>query len=238
LIRAAPALPPAASFALKKDPKDTEGMTCAICHTRRAKRFCPGVGGDICTICCGKEREITVTCPLDCEYLLDARRHEKLPPLPDSETPNRDIRVTEAFLREHEELLAALASILSSAALETSGAFDNDIREALDALIRTYRTLESGLYYETRPDNALAFGLSRAVRAGIEKLHEQERQTQGTAKTRDSDILTALVFFHRLEGDRNNGRPRGRAFIGLLRSLARPSPESPLELSDSRLVLP
>ena len=42
---------------------------------RRPKRFCPGVRGDICTICCGTEREITVDCPLDCVYLREAHQH-------------------------------------------------------------------------------------------------------------------------------------------------------------------
>ena len=53
-------------------------MPCAICQIRRPRRFCPGVRGDICSLCCGTEREVTVNCPLDCEYLQEARKHEKL----------------------------------------------------------------------------------------------------------------------------------------------------------------
>jgi len=54
-------------------------MECAICQTRRPRRFCPGVRGEICSLCCGAEREVTVDCPLDCEFLREARRHEKAP---------------------------------------------------------------------------------------------------------------------------------------------------------------
>ena len=80
-------------------------MSCAICHTRRPKRFCPGVRGDICTICCGTEREVTVDCPLDCVYLHEAHQHEKIEPTDPRKFPNQDIRVTEEFLRDHEPLL-------------------------------------------------------------------------------------------------------------------------------------
>ena len=51
-------------------------MLCAICGVRKARRFCPGVRGNICTLCCGTEREVTVDCPLDCEYLQEAHRQD------------------------------------------------------------------------------------------------------------------------------------------------------------------
>ena len=54
-----------------------EGQPCAICHTRRPRRYCPGVRGHICPVCCGTERENTVSCPLDCPYLREARVREK-----------------------------------------------------------------------------------------------------------------------------------------------------------------
>ncbi|HEY2018163.1 MAG TPA: hypothetical protein VGH38_31875, partial [Bryobacteraceae bacterium] len=131
-------------------------MTCAICETRRPKRFCPGINADICSICCGTEREVTVTCPLDCEFLQEARRHEKLVAIDPEKLPNRDVRVPEKFLRDHEELLAFLGQTLAGAAFDTPGAVDSDVRDALEALIRTYRTLESGVYYDTMPQGLMA----------------------------------------------------------------------------------
>lgn len=177
-----------------------------------------------------------MTCPLDCEYLQDARRHDKPVPLASVKMPHEDIRVGEKFLREHEELLQFLAGSLSAAAVETSGAADFDVRDALDAMIRTYRTLEAGVYYETLPPNALASRVCRTVRDDIARFHLEERRELGIPKTRDTDILGMLVFLARLELDRNNGRRRGRAFIGLLRELA-PAPANPGG-TDSRLVLP
>ena len=55
-------------------------------------------------------------------------------------------------------------------------------------------------------------------------------------RTRDADLLGLLVFLERLELDRDNGRPRGRAFLDVLRGL---QPESTGGASDSSpLVLP
>jgi len=212
-------------------------MPCAICQQRRPKRFCAGVRGDICTICCGTEREVTVTCPLDCEFLQDARRHEKPAPLEASELPNQDIRVSEKFLQDHEDLLLFLAHVLSQAAVGTPGVADFDVRAALEALIRTYQTLQSGVYYETRPDNALANTLFNRVQDALTEFRAQEHKKLGLAKTRDASVLGLLVFFQRLELDRNNGRRRGRAFINLLETFYSASERSP-EPSNSLLVIP
>jgi hypothetical protein len=193
-------------------------MACAICEIRRPKRFCPGVRGDICSICCGTEREVTVDCPLDCEYLQDARKHEKAGAAvnPD-EFPNRDIRVTEDFLRTHEGLVTAVAQAVASAGLSVPGAVDFDVREALDALVRTYRTLQSGVYYETRPSPGIPNQIFSLVQDGIAEIRRTEQERSGLARTRDAEILGTLAFLQRLELDRNNGRKRGRAFLDFLR---------------------
>lgn len=192
-------------------------MSCAICHTRKPRRFCPGVQGDICTLCCGAEREVTVDCPFDCPFLQEARKHEHTQPVDPEEFPNKDIRVTEEFLEEHEPLLISAMTSLTLAALDTPGVVDRDVREALDALVRTQRTLQSGVYYETRPDNALANRIFSETQKGLEEFRAKEGEKLGMAHTRDADVLGVLVFLQRLELDRSNGRPRGRAFLDSLR---------------------
>jgi hypothetical protein len=195
-------------------------MVCAICQTRRVRRHCPGVHGDICSICCGTEREVTVSCPLDCEYLRDARKHEKAAaPLDAEQLPNRDIRVSEELIEKNQELLEFLSHTLATAALDTPGAVDSDLRDALAALIRTYRTLQTGIYYQTVPENALAAKIFRTVEDGVREFRQQETKRLGMSMTRDADLLGLLVFLERLELDRNNGRPRGRAFLDLIRGL-------------------
>jgi hypothetical protein len=212
-------------------------MACAICEIRRPRRFCPGVRGDICTVCCGTEREVTVECPLDCEYLQEARRRDKLQPPEKSRIPDLDVKVSERFLEDHEPLLAFLGKAVADAALATPGVIDFDVREALETLVRTYRTLQSGVYYESLPANPLAANVYHLVQQALAAYRQNETRQLGVSRTRDVDVLGLLVFLRRLEVDRNNGRRRGRAFIDMLRqfySAGEPSPEA----SPSGLILP
>ncbi len=178
-------------------------------------------------------------CPFDCPFLQEARKHEHTEALKPDEFPNRDIRVSEEFLEEHEPLLVGAIGALMLAAFDTPGAVDSDVREALDALIRTERTLQSGVYYETRPDNALANQVFSGTQKGLEEFRKKEREELGMSRTRDGDVLTVLVFLQRFALDRNNGRPRGRAFLDSLRGFlgeaegaAQPTPRT------SSLIVP
>jgi len=191
-------------------------VPCKICSKRRAKRYCPGVGGDICPVCCGRERENTIDCPLDCEHLMAARQHEQLAPMTPDEVPNKDIRVSEDFVREHEELVVYLSVALAQA-MEKERAVDFDAREALGAIIRTYRTRESGLIYETRPQNLYAAAIQSALVGSIEEYRKELSEETGMQTLRDAEILGTLVFLERIELQHNNGRRRGRAFFDFLR---------------------
>jgi hypothetical protein len=201
-------------------------MKCKICGTRKPRRFCPGVGGDICPICCGEQREVTVNCPLDCPFLREARVHEKPREVDQQELPNRDIRVTEEFLRDHEALLIFLGMKLLEGALAAPGVVDSDVREALDSLIRTHRTLQSGLYYETRPDNLVAAAIQQKVQDGVEQLRK-ELSEKGSTSIRDAEILGMLVFLQRIALHQDNGRPKGRSFFDYLRGYFSHGGESP-----------
>ncbi|HZL56105.1 MAG TPA: hypothetical protein VFC21_03445, partial [Bryobacteraceae bacterium] len=77
-------------------------MNCAICGIRKPKRFCPGIHADICTVCCGTEREQTIDCPLECEYLRNAHDHESIEPVDIATLPHNEIGISESFLEEHK----------------------------------------------------------------------------------------------------------------------------------------
>lgn len=42
---------------------------CARCDRRKARRRCPALGNEICSLCCGRIREKDVRCPPGCEHL-------------------------------------------------------------------------------------------------------------------------------------------------------------------------
>lgn len=191
---------------------------CKLCQKKRARRYCPGVGGDICPVCCGTGRETTIDCPSHCEHLLEARAHERLTPLSKDDIPNQDIRVTEQFLEQNDTLIAWLSLTLAQA-MDSNKAVDRDAGEALAALIQTYRTAQSGLIYETRPQNPYAAGIQQALKESVDDLTKRLTEKSGMHTMRDSDVLGALVFLQRLQIQHNNGRPRGRAFYDFMREM-------------------
>ncbi|MGA8026918.1 MAG: hypothetical protein WB992_07205 [Bryobacteraceae bacterium] len=194
-------------------------ILCKICGKRRARRECPAVHGEICPLCCGAEREVSLSCPLECEYLQEAHRHEKAIPVSAEELAYTDIEVTEEFLADQEELLLFCIYTLLEAALETPGAVDSDVVSALEALIQTHRTLQSGLVYETRAENNVAASVQRSFAASLTDYRKLKTEREGFSVIRDSDILKILVFLLRIGQHNRNGRPRGRMYLDLLRSM-------------------
>ncbi|MDQ2949438.1 MAG: hypothetical protein M3Y27_26450 [Acidobacteriota bacterium] len=192
-------------------------MKCKICEIRKPRRYCPGVSGDICAICCGNERERTIDCPLECSYLQEAHDHERAPEIKVTDLPNRDIQVTEQFLGDREALLQFVLLLVLRYSIETPGTVDNDVRAAIESIIRTYRTLASGLVYDSRPVNPVADIIYTRMREGLDELRAVLIE-KGTTP-RDNEFLGIFVFLQHVELTRNNGRPRSRAFMDFLRRM-------------------
>ena len=140
---------------------------CVLCETRKPRRHCMAVNGDICSQCCGTSREVTVVCPFECGYLREARIHEKLVDVDPQTFPHQDVKITERFLVDHEDLLLATASALAEGALEANHAYDSDVKEAIEALIKTYRTLIAGVFYEALPNNSVAASIQDIFSVGL-----------------------------------------------------------------------
>jgi hypothetical protein len=192
-------------------------MACPVCNKRKGKRFCPAKAGKICTTCCATEREETIDCPFECPHLQESRPHEHKGLLDPDNFPYKETRINESFLRDHDDLLIACGEAVLGAALGSPRATDRDTREALDALIQTYKTLDSGIYYETRPESAYAREIMARMQQRLREFKENETKQAGFSRTRDSDIRALLVFLYRMALDRDNGRTRGKAFLEFLR---------------------
>jgi hypothetical protein len=216
-------------------------VNCVICGIRKPRRHCPGVHGDICSICCGTEREESIDCPLECTYLQDAHEHEKTPDLNAETLPNRDIEITEDFLEANQVLMAFLAISIFEGALQNAAVTDWDVREALEALVKTYRTLKAGLYYETLPTNVFAAAIATHVQTKLAEIKQKEIESGSAPSIRDATVLGVVAFLQRLEYSHNNGRKYSRAFLDFLRGFYIPSQESPdveaLEPDAPRIIL-
>ncbi len=191
-------------------------MSCILCITRKSRRPCPAAQGDICPQCCAEQREEKLDCPLTCEFLRESRKHEKYIPVPKSATPHPEVPLTEDFLSRNDLLMQFLSVAVRDAALSTPGATDADLREAVDAVVRTLKTADSGLIYETRPANPFAASIQEKINAQVAELKRQIDAHSAGATLRDKDILGILVFIARVSLSLNNGKRKGRSFLAML----------------------
>jgi hypothetical protein len=132
--------------------------------------------------------------------------------------PFPDARIPLEFVQSHSMLVMALLSSIWKYARDHRQVVDTDAIAALQALAETYRTLSSGLYYEKPPDYLYRRELYHALKTALEEFKEAETQRLGLATTHDSEIRDALIFLTQLGATRENGRPKGRAFLDLIRA--------------------
>jgi hypothetical protein len=218
-------------------------LSCVICEVRKEKRFCPAVHGRICPQCCGEQREVTLECPLDCPYLIQAREHEK-PRSADQIDPAAlflQIEVSDQFMYQHEHLLMGLTYALAKAARADRSLHDQDLIAALTVLAKSYeRRVNSGLHYEQPLTSDSQRRAANEVETMVREYREAEQKHMGYSSLRDSEVLNGLVFLVRLAHGRTSGRPKSRAFVEFLFAQF-PEKESPVlapQEAGSRIILP
>jgi len=218
-------------------------LSCAICEIRKEKRFCPAVHGRICPQCCGEQREVTLDCPCDCPYLIQAREHEKPRPADqlDADALFLQIEVSDQFMYENEHLLMGLTYALAKAARADRSLNDQDLIAALSVLATSYeRRVNSGLHYEQPLTSDSRRRVAIEVETMVKEYREAEQKHMGYSSLRDADVLKALVFLVRLAHGRTSGRPKARAFVEFLFAQF-PEKESAVvtpQEAGSRIILP
>lgn len=184
---------------------------CTICDARKGKRYCTARGEDICTQCCATEREVSINCPFSCVYLRESRLHEKRQ-FDEAGMPHRDVQVDSEFMQRSEMVLMLLAAFLNKALQPVPNATDKDAREALEALVATYRKGEN-----VDPEGEIAKGIVERFR---EKMNPfvAELQEREAGPFADSAFLGVLVFMARVAYGYDNGKPLSRAYVHYLRA--------------------
>ncbi len=218
-------------------------MSCAICEVRKEKRFCPAVHGRICPQCCGEQREVTLDCPSNCPYLIQAHEHEK-PRSADQIDPAGlflQVELSDQFMYEKEHLLMGLTYALDKAARTDHSLQDRDLIATLSMLSTSYeRRVNSGLHYEQRLTSDSQRRVALEVETMVKEYREAEQKHAGYSSLHDSDVLKALVFLVRLANGRTSGRPKSRAFVEFLFAQF-PEKEAALVTpadAGSRIILP
>jgi hypothetical protein len=218
-------------------------VSCAICTTRREKRFCPALHQRICPQCCGTEREVSLDCPSTCEYLQQARRHERPRALAELDQaalfPNVDVR--QDFVYRREPFIVGLTFAITNAARSDRSLNDRDAIAALTALAKSYETLVgSGLVYESATTNLPQQNITAEIQKMLTEYRAVEQKNLGYSTLKDSEVLEALVFIVRMAHARTSGRPRSHAFLDFLFAQFPDRGSSVLtpDQASSRLVIP
>jgi hypothetical protein len=214
-----------------------EAALCAICHKRKPKRHCPGVRGEICAVCCGTEREVTVDCPFDCAYLRESRRYDWKKAQPPASLPFPGVEIGDGFLAEFEPFIGQLGFEMLRYALENPKTTDRDVQGALASMVKTYETLSSGIYYESLPEESSQVGVFRALKSFLDELQKKQREKGQVAGLKEEDVIRSLVFLSRLAAVHDNQRPRGKAFLDFLRQTY-PGATTATHKHESGLIVP
>lgn len=210
-------------------------MTCPICKRRKAKRLCPARAETICTVCCGTEREVTIDCPRDCAYLIESRKIELARMQVDwSKLPFPESKFDRQFALTNGHLLNSIDHAVCKFAAENPATVDTDAVAVLQSLAESYRTQASGIIYEKPIDYALQRALYETIKAVITEFRKKETERTGMTTVRDSDVRDSLIFLTQLAAVHENGRPKGRAYLDLIR---RQFPKEEFQKPASNIVL-
>jgi hypothetical protein len=171
-------------------------------------------------VCCGQEREVTIDCPVDCTHLAAAHRYEKehRKPIAPEEFPYHTVEFSVDFVYEHWTVVAGLSGTILGFQGQNKELNDADVVTALEAMAETFRTLETGIYYERPPAGPLPRALYGQLATFLQEFKKQEASRAGFSTLKDSEIFRLLIFLLRVAKQETNGRPRSRAFLGFLRA--------------------
>jgi hypothetical protein len=217
-------------------------VSCAICEKRKEKRFCPAIHGRICPQCCGEQREVTLDCPDDCVYLLQAREHERPRSLADLDPAALflQVEIGDQFPYQHEHLIMGLTFALAKSVRADRNLKDSDLIAALTSLTKTCEILvNSGLHYEAPIASAAQQAVAAEVQNMLKEYREAEQKHMGYVQLRDSEVLRALVFLVRMANGRTSGRPKSRAFADFVLAQFPEKPsDAAVQEAGSRIVMP
>jgi hypothetical protein len=178
---------------------------------------------------------VTIDCPSDCAHLVASRKNDMARLEVDwANLPFPESKFNRQFAETHGALLFDLDRAMCQFAADHRELVDTDIRAALQTLAETYRTQASGIIYEKPLDYALQRALYDNLKAALKDFREKEAQRVGMTTVRDSDIRDALIFLTQLCAVHENGRPKGRAYLDLIRSQF---PKEEFQKAGSNIVL-
>lgn len=209
---------------------------CPLCTRRKARRFCPAKGVEICPVCCGTKRIVEIACPSDCPYLQSADRHPAAAVKRQYEQDLGTLLSTIGRLTERQLQLFFLAQTFIARFTPAGIArlIDADVAEATGALAATYETSSKGVIYEHTSSSAVAEALRRELQTFLTEVG------RGGGTRFEREVAEVLRGIER--GARNTvaSLPSGgdRAYLELVSRVLQDRRVRPEPPSGSGLIVP
>jgi hypothetical protein len=181
-------------------------IKCVLCRQRKGKRHCPAKNDEICAQCCGEKRILEIDCPENCEYLKAGRERET------AQEVARYMRVSEPHQHKKRErvftrfefVLAGLQGVIAAERLSSRDLVDADVADALDCVLRTLRTEERGVIYDSVSSNLRAESLRRQFKSLLESFRHPRETNRERCSLADliecAEVLREVVASHMEEG--------------------------------------
>jgi hypothetical protein len=211
-------------------------MECPLCGKRKARRSCPAKSVQICGVCCATKREIEIDCPPSCSYLQEGYQYamEKNPLDQRARSMTFDRTFDRGFLLENERFFRDLSMVIRESYKSAPQLHDSDVLGALAALEKTFRTLDKGLYYDTKPERGLEQFLYSRLKESID--HKTQNPDVQGRRLKVSTVIDCLVFLQQFVQIKGSGRPLTRGYLTHLEEVFSHAPkESPTE--EPRILL-
>jgi len=177
-------------------------MKCVLCERKKAKRFCPARQSTICAPCCGAKRILEIDCPESCGYLKIGRDREASQEGARHFRP-ADVRQQEKWSQlfaDFEPVIVGLQTTIADERLAARQLTDADVAQALDCLLKTLRTEERGVFYETTSENLRADALRRQMSLLIESFRQPQKDSEKRIQLGDAidclEMLRSVVGSH------------------------------------------
>ncbi len=220
-------------------------MRCPLCHVRPARRGCPALGQNICSVCCGTKRQAEIRCPDSCVYLSSARSH---PAAVVRRQQEADLAALVPALRDLSDsqqqlFLLSVTLVDKFRGTDLIAAADDDVAEAAGALASTYETAAKGVIYEHRAGALAAQRLASELKTVFDELG----RSRPTAFAADA-ALVLRALEHLVQRLQRGPGAGPRAFLEIAGRIARQFAEgrgaresaqgNQMPSADSSLVLP
>jgi hypothetical protein len=211
-------------------------MKCSLCNQRKGKRSCPARQLMLCAQCCGEKRVLEIDCPESCEFLKIGRTHEA------NQVGARHYRADNPLeqakrsriLTAFEPVIVDVQTAIAEERRACRDLVDADVAEALDCLLKTLRTEDHGVIYETTSANLRAEALRRQLASLIES-HRYPKDS-GWARIHLKDAIECLEVLQAVVASHREAGPASLSFVDfLVRHLPREAETGP---SQPSIIIP